>query len=99
LPYVDPKKRGKVPVRRRMQPAGIAPTTSVGGPPVGKLYDTCQSVIQVIETKGLDPYKARGSIALETGFLISSIGPEDPDDPVKIEALRDAARRLFAVEV
>jgi len=66
---------------------------------VAKLYDTCQAVIRVIETQGLDPYKSRGSIALETGFLISSIGPGDPDDPVKIEALRDAARRLFSVEV
>lgn len=71
----------------------------MGVPPVGKLYDTCQAVIRVIETQGLDPYKSRGSIALETGFLISSIGPGDPDDPVKIEALRDAARRLFSVEV
>jgi hypothetical protein len=66
---------------------------------VGKLFDTCQAVIDVIESRGLDPYKARGSVALETGFLISSIGPDDLDDPVKIEALRDAARRLFSVEV
>lgn len=83
----------------RMQPGGMDIDASVGVAPMGKLYDTCQSVIRVIETQGLDPYKARGSVALETGFLISSIGPDDPDDPVKIEALRDAAKRLFAVDV
>jgi hypothetical protein len=83
----------------RMQPGGMDNDASVGVAPMGKLYDTCQSVIRVIETQGLDPYKARGSVALETGFLISSIGPGDPDDPVKIEALRDAAKRLFAVDV
>jgi hypothetical protein len=83
----------------RMQPAGRMAMHPRGFAPMGRLYDTCQAVIRIIETRGLDPYKTRGMIALETGFLISSIGPKDPDDPVKVEALRDAARRLFSEEI
>jgi hypothetical protein len=63
------------------------------------LYDTCQHVLDAIDSEGLDRFKTRGAIALETGFLISMVGPDDPDDPDKVQAVRDAAKRLFDIDV
>lgn len=66
---------------------------------MGKLYDNCQLVINEIQSRGLDVYKARGALALETGFLISAVGPNDDDDPQKLEALSDAALKLFGIRL
>jgi hypothetical protein len=66
---------------------------------VSKLYDYCQKLQQHIESNNLDVFKARGEIALRCGFLISLVGPNDPDDPAKIESLRNAARELFNLEL
>ena len=64
---------------------------------MGKLYDYCQQIQQHIERNNLDVFKSRGELALRCGFLISLIGPDEPDDPVKIAALRDAARDVFGI--
>lgn len=66
---------------------------------MGKLYDNCQIVINEIQARGLDVYKSRGALALETGFLISAIGPNDPDDPQKLKALSDASVKLFGIRL
>jgi hypothetical protein len=66
---------------------------------VSKLYDYSQKLQKHIESNNLDVFKARGEIALKCGFLISLVGPDDPDDPVKIEALRNAAREIFNLEL
>ncbi len=66
---------------------------------MSKLYDYCQKLQQHIENNHLDVFKARGEIALRCGFLISLVGPNDPDDPAKIESLRAAARELFNLEL
>jgi hypothetical protein len=70
-----------------------------GKQPMSRLYDTCQFVIKEIERRGLDPFKSRGALALETGFLISSVGPTDPDDPERLSALRNAAHSVLQIEV
>lgn len=64
---------------------------------MGKLYDYCQEIQRHIESNNLDVFKARGEIALHCGFLISLVGPEDPDDPVKLESLRAAAQEVFGL--
>lgn len=66
---------------------------------MGKLYDNCQLVINEIQARGLDVYKSRGALALETGFLISAVGPADPDDQQKLKALNDAAMKLFSIRL
>ncbi len=66
---------------------------------MGKLYDYCQEIQQHIESNNLDVFKARGEIALRCGFLISLVGPTDPDDPEKIESLRTAAREVFGLSL
>jgi hypothetical protein len=64
---------------------------------MGKLYDYCQQIQQHIERNNLDVFKSRGELALRCGFLISLIGPDEPDDPQKIEALRAAAKDVFGL--
>jgi len=64
---------------------------------MGKLYDYCQQIQQHIERNNLDVFKSRGELALRCGFLISLIGPDEPDDPQKIEALRVAAKDVFGL--
>jgi len=62
---------------------------------MGKLYDYCQEIQQHIERNNLDVFKSRGELALRCGFLISLVGPDDPDDAEKIQALRQAALEVF----
>jgi hypothetical protein len=66
---------------------------------MGKLYDSCQYVIAEINARGLDPFKSRGAIALETGFLISMVEPSDADDAEKIRLLREATRKVLGIEI
>lgn len=62
---------------------------------MGKLYDYCQKVQQHIEDSGFDVYKSRGDIAMRCGLLMPLVKPDDPDDPQKIQALREAAKEIF----
>jgi hypothetical protein len=38
--------------------------------------------------------RAKGTLATRTGFLVSLISPNDPDDPEKVQLLRQAATEL-----
>lgn len=62
---------------------------------MGKLYDYCQDIQRHIENNNLDVFKSRGELALRCGFLISLVGPDDPDDTERIQALRQAALEVF----
>lgn len=66
---------------------------------MGRLHDYCQQIQQHIENNNLDVFKSRGELALRCGFLVSLVGPDDPDDPQKIESLRQAAREVFGLEL
>lgn len=66
---------------------------------MGRLYDACQYVIRQIEERGMDPFKSRGAIALQTGFLISAVGPSDPDDSERLAQLRKAAQDVLGISV
>lgn len=84
---------------RAREACALLEKVDIGGITMGKLYDHCQSIQQHIERSGLDVFKARGEIALHCGFLISLVGPNDPDDPAKIEALRNAAKDVFGISL
>jgi hypothetical protein len=64
---------------------------------VSKLYDTCQEVIRIIDSRGLDPFKTRGALAMKVGFLVTAVRPDDPDDPAKVQRLKDAAQETLGV--
>jgi len=64
---------------------------------MGKLYEYRERIQQHIEQQGLDVFKTRGELAIRSGFLITLITPDEPDDPQKIQALRDAARDLLGL--
>lgn len=66
---------------------------------MGKLYDYCQQIQQHIERNNLDMFKARGELALRCGFLVSLVGPNDPDEADKVQALRDAAKEVFGLDL
>ncbi|GAB4279183.1 MAG: hypothetical protein Kow0056_12210 [Coriobacteriia bacterium] len=62
---------------------------------MGELYDLCQEVIRIIDSRGLDVYKTRGAINMQCGFLITLIREDDPDDPERIATLRKAAKDVL----
>lgn len=66
---------------------------------MGRLYDYAQRVQQHIDRNGLDVFKTRGALAMKCGFIITLIGPNDPDDPQKLEALKAAAREVLGVSL
>lgn len=66
---------------------------------MGKLYDYCEQIQAHIESNRLDVFRTRGALNLKCGFLISLVTPDDPDDPERIAALRDAAHEVLGLEL
>lgn len=66
---------------------------------MGKLYDYAQTIEQHIQRNNLDVFKTRGAIAMKVGFIISLIQPDEPDDPIKVDALKNAARDVLGLRL
>lgn len=66
---------------------------------MGKLYDYSVKIQEHIDTNHLDVFKTRGELAMKCGFIITLIGPNDPDDPQKVEALRAAAKSTLGIDL
>ena len=66
---------------------------------MGQLYEYCGRVVDHIDQSGLDVFKTRGQLALKTGFLITLVEPDDPDDPEKVKALREAAQEVLGLSL
>lgn len=66
---------------------------------MGKLFDYCTQIQDHIERNRLDVFKSRGELALRCGFLVSLVGPDDPDDAEKIQSLRQAAKDVFGLDL
>ena len=64
---------------------------------MGKLYDYCQQIQGYVERNNLDVFRTRGALAMQTGFIITLIGPDDPDDPEKIQSLKAAAQDVLGL--
>jgi predicted regulator of Ras-like GTPase activity (Roadblock/LC7/MglB family) len=67
---------------------GVAP----GG---GKLHALVQRINRIIERKRLDPFTARGEIAMKAGFGLGFIDAATPDDPDKLSRLKAAASAVL----
>lgn len=64
---------------------------------MGALYDVKLSIEQAINAKKLDVAKTNGSIALKAGVLLALVSPSTPDDPVKLQRLRTAAKEVLGM--
>lgn len=64
---------------------------------MGQLYDECQQLTAHIEREQLDEFRTMGRIAMKCGFLLSLIGPDEPDDPEKIASLHRAAQEVLDI--
>ncbi|MDI6717413.1 MAG: hypothetical protein QME63_10810 [Actinomycetota bacterium] len=66
---------------------------------MGQLYDLRMKIERIIEEQKMDPFKAKGAIGLSSGVVFAMVRPETPDDPVKIQKLREAAREILNVAI
>lgn len=65
---------------------------------MSQLYQLCKRVGEQLETThagdAMALLRAKGQFATKTGFLVTMVSPADPDDPVKIVRLQQAAAEL-----
>jgi hypothetical protein len=66
---------------------------------MGQLYDAKLKVEQIIREKKLNESETKGALSLKSGLLLALIRQDTPDDSVKLEKLRAAARALFKTEI
>jgi hypothetical protein len=66
---------------------------------MGAMYDVKMSIEQAINAKKLDLAQTNGSIALKAGVLLALVSPSTPDDPVKLQKLRTAAKEVLGVNL
>lgn len=66
---------------------------------MGLLFDLCEKIDGTITEQGLDLYRARGAIAMKVGYLISLVGPDDPEDSAKVAELQRAAEEVLGVKI
>jgi hypothetical protein len=66
---------------------------------MGHLYDAKLKVEQHIREKKLGESETKGALSLKSGILLALVRQDTPDDPVKLEKLRVAARALLKMEI
>jgi len=66
---------------------------------MGKLFDYAQRIEEHIQRNNLDVFKSRGAIAMRVGFIVTLIRPDDPDDPEKVQALKEAAAEVLGLRL
>ena len=64
---------------------------------MGKLFDYRQIIEDKLKDKGADLFKLKGQITLKSGFMVSMINGDTPDDPAKIQALKSAVKEILGV--
>jgi hypothetical protein len=66
---------------------------------MGQTYEAKRKLEQVIQERRLNETEVKGKLSLKSGMLLAFVKPETPDDPVKLEKLRAAARELLKIEI
>ena len=66
---------------------------------MGKLYDAVMAVEREVDRKGLDPFRAKGEMSLEVGFMVGLIDENTPDDDEKLAALLKAAEKTLGIRI
>jgi hypothetical protein len=67
--------------------------------PSSALHQAVLAVEALIERRGGDRVRLRGQIALKAGFALDFVDAHTPDDPDKLERLRDAARAVLGEDL
>jgi hypothetical protein len=66
---------------------------------MGELFDAKLKLDRIIREKNLNASEVTGKLSLRSGVLLSLVRQDTPDDPAKIEKLRDAVRKLLETEL
>ncbi len=66
---------------------------------MGKLYDARVKLERAIKDKGLEEFKVKGKLGLQSGLLIAVIQPSTPDDDARLARLRAAAQDLYGIQL
>ncbi len=66
---------------------------------MGRLYDGVAEIDRVAQARGLDPIKVKGEVSMRAGFFLAIIFPHTPDDPEKIDRLKQAAREVLDIDL
>lgn len=66
---------------------------------MGQLFDARKRIEQVIAERGLHLPEVRGAICLKSGFLLTLVQQDTPDDPAKLERLRAAAKVVLKIDL
>lgn len=66
---------------------------------MSQTYEAKRKVDQIIADRRLNEAEVKGKLSLKSGMLLAFIKPDSPDDPVKLEKLRAAARELLQIEL
>jgi hypothetical protein len=66
---------------------------------MSQTYQAKLKVEQVIQERRLNEAEVKGKLSLRSGMLLAFIRPDSPDDPVKLDKLRAAARDLLKIEL
>ena len=65
---------------------------------MGILFDLNTRIEKTISDKGLDKFRVKGMIGLESGILLGVLSPTTPDDPEKIAKLKAAATKILKTQ-
>lgn len=66
---------------------------------MSQTYEAKLKLERVIQERRLNEAEVKGKLSLRAGLLLAFVTPDSPDDPVKLEKLRTAARELLEVEL
>jgi hypothetical protein len=64
---------------------------------MGVLYTMCQELTNQMEQRAsgpMDVVRAKGELSVSAGFMVGLVGPNDVDDPAKIDTLRRSAQQF-----
>lgn len=65
---------------------------------MGQLFELSKKIDEIISKNGMDRLITRGKIGLKSGVLMA-FNEKTPDDVVKIQKIKDAAREVLGVSI
>ena len=66
---------------------------------MSQIYDAKVKLEKIIQERRLNEAEVKGKLSLRSGMLLAFVKPDSPDDPLKLDKLRIAARELLKAEI